>query len=103
MEEEEEELMDPLHMHAPPHRPTPVRATHCAPSHSLPTPNTPMLPNCTPSPLTHAHTGPHNTQCLALHDVGLTAKGVALTEKDQKPRKTVVDGIMNVYVAVGRL
>jgi hypothetical protein len=56
-EEEEEELMDPLHIHAPPHRPTPARATRRAPSHSLPTPNTPTLPNCAPPPppplLTH--------------------------------------------------
>jgi hypothetical protein len=77
----------------PPHWPLP-HGQHTMPPHSPPHPHFPTAP---PIPL-YSHTGLQNTQCLAPHDVGLMAKGVALPEMDQKPRKAVVDGIVNVYM-----
>jgi hypothetical protein len=35
---------------------------------------------------------------LAPHDISLTTKGVALSEKDSTTREPVVDGIVKVYV-----
>jgi hypothetical protein len=91
-EKVKEDELDPYHSHTTTLAP-PTWATHHAPS----LPPHPHFPTVPPIPL-YSHTGPQNTQRLAPHDVGLMAKGVALPEMDQKPRKAVVDGIVNVYM-----
>jgi hypothetical protein len=64
---------------------------HCAPSRS---PNTLTLLNSAPPP----RAAKHSMLGTAPHDIGLTAEGDALSEKDSAKRESVVDGRNCIYV-----
>jgi hypothetical protein len=66
---------------------------------SPPSSQTPPQTHYAAQPQSHlTPTGTKNTRCLALHDVGRTAKGDAFAEEDSHKRKAVVDGIVTENV-----